>query len=382
MKTYFKNLDALRFLAFLSVFISHSALFLGYESKSGSFEHFKNIFLVHGDLGVSFFFVLSGFLISFLLFTEKAKNGSISIRHFYIRRILRIWPVYFLTLIVGFFIIYPIFSKSGIRFPFGIEVDFKSIPWFLFFGVNLKMAFYGLGSAILVVLWSVSMEEQFYLIWPLVLSFVSKKNLLKIVFIIISLSFIYRFVYYNDYNIIKYSTFSLISDLLIGATIAYFSFFSNNFRSFFEKIPKAWIIVIYIIGLSLPILRNFLGDVSSGFLYRFIYSLEPIIFSSFFAFVILEQNIAKNSFVKFGNFKIFNYLGVRSYGLYCYHMVSIFCTFYVFYLLGMPENNHNFILYLLEIVTAFLLAILFSSISYTFMEKKFLSLKEKFGYNS
>ena len=126
-KVYFNNLDALRFLAFLSVFVSHVALFLGYESNNHSFNFIKKVFLVHGDLGVNFFFVLSGFLITFLLLTEKDNSKNISLPHFYLRRILRIWPLYFLTLFLGFFVIYPIALKSGINFPFLITESYSSL---------------------------------------------------------------------------------------------------------------------------------------------------------------------------------------------------------------------------------------------------------------
>ncbi|WP_369075954.1 acyltransferase family protein, partial [Escherichia coli] len=79
---------------------------------NGYFESIKNILFIHGDLGVNFFFVLSGFLITFLLFSEKEKYSHISITHFYLRRIFRIWPLYFLTLILGFFFIYPLAIRS------------------------------------------------------------------------------------------------------------------------------------------------------------------------------------------------------------------------------------------------------------------------------
>jgi peptidoglycan/LPS O-acetylase OafA/YrhL len=108
--------------------------------------------------------------------------------------------------------------------------------------------------------------------------------------------------------------------------------------------------------------------------------LEPLIFTIFFAFIILEQNVAKNSFLKFGRFRTFNYLGVRSYGLYCYHMIGIFCAFCLFHLFGAPEINHSFVIFLGEIILAFLLTVIFSATSYRFFEKKLLNLKEKYGY--
>lgn len=380
-KTYFKNLDALRFFAFLSVFISHVSLFLGYESVSGYFESVKRIFLIHGDLGVNFFFVLSGFLITFLLLSEKAKWSRISLPHFYLRRILRIWPLYFLTLILGFFVIYPLAFKSGINFPFLTAESYSALPWYIFLGANIKVAFFGAGSAVLAVLWSISVEEQFYLIWPAILSFISKKqNILKVILSIIGIAFLYRFFYYDNYDIVKYSTFSVMSDLAIGALGAYITFFIPRIGKMIANCPKYIIILVYIFGFALIPLRTFLPVLFDGFSFRFLYAFEPILFSLFFIFIILEQNMGEHSFVKFGRSKLINYLGVRSYGLYCYHMIAIFFTVYAFSFLGLSNPNQNFWLYVLEIILALAVTIVFSAISYRFLEQKFLALKEKHGY--
>ncbi len=381
-KTYFKNLDALRFFSFLLVFISHVTIFLGYESNNYYFGLAKKFFLIHGDLGVNFFFVLSGFLITFLLLSEKDKYQKISLPHFYLRRVLRIWPLYFLTLILGFFIIYPFALSSGIIFPFLTAETYSSLPWYIFLGANIKMAFFGAGSVVLAVLWSISIEEQFYLIWPTILSFVSRKNIIKVLLLIITISFFYRFFYYDNYNIVKYSTFSVMSDLAIGALLAYITLYIPKIILIIKNCPKNVIKLIYICGFILVPLRTLLPLIFNGYSYRILYSLEPIIFSLFFAFIILEQNTAQNSFIKFGRSKVINYLGVRSYGLYCYHMIAIFCTFYIFHLFGVSNVNNSVPIYLGEIVLSFLLVAMFSIISYRYFEKKLLNLKEKYGYKN
>ncbi len=382
-RIYFNNLDALRFIAFLSVFISHVALFLGYASTSGYFESAKRTFLIHGDLGVNFFFVLSGFLITFLLLREKDKYGHISLCHFYLRRILRIWPLYFLTLIIGFFVAYPLALKSGVIFPFLTTESYGSLPWYLFLSANIKMAYIGAGSVVLAVLWSISVEEQFYLIWPTILSFFhNRRNISRVILFIVGVAFLYRFYYYDNYNIIKYSTFSVMSDLSIGALGAYITFFGSRICGVITACPKYIIIFIYILGFALVPLRTFLPVLFHEHTYRFIYSVEPILFSLFFIFIILEQNLAKNSFIKFGSFKIINYLGVRSYGLYCYHMIAIFFTFLIFHFFGVSNVNFNLLIYISEIIIAFISTIIFSIISYRFFEKRFLGLKERYGYKN
>ena len=380
MKTYFKNLDALRFLAFLSVLFSHAVLFFGYESRNGFFESIKHPLFVHGDLGVNFFFVLSGFLITFFLFSEKKENGKIVFSSFYLKKILRIFPLYFMVVLLGFFVVYPIALKSQYFFSFSSIAPINTLPWYLLFVVNFKMAFWGVTSLTLAVLWAVAVEVQFYIFWPLIISLFSFKNILRIFIFLILTSFIYRFFYYENYNILQYSTFSVMSDLVIGGLAAYVTLFLNRTKSLLEKIPRHTIVLIYILGLMLVFSRGFLPNVTSGLVYRIAYTLEPVVFSVFFAFIILEQNLSKNSFLKFGDCKILNYLGKRSFGLYCYHVCAMFFTVCIFNILGITKGiNNNFYIFILEVIIAFLLTLTFSLISYRFFEKKFLTLKQKYN---
>ncbi len=94
MKVYFKNLDGLRFIAALLVLIHHAEFFKqdAVEGVSAVYYEYTKHF---GLLGVNLFFVLSGFLISYLLMEEQRRTNTINIKNFYIRRILRIWPLYF-----------------------------------------------------------------------------------------------------------------------------------------------------------------------------------------------------------------------------------------------------------------------------------------------
>ena len=103
-KVYFPNLDALRFFAFMFVYLRHG---FGDVVKPIELGHFilnllKNGLNDSGDIGVSFFFVLSGFLITYLILKEIEVTGKIDVRAFYIRRCLRIWPLYFVVVGVGF----------------------------------------------------------------------------------------------------------------------------------------------------------------------------------------------------------------------------------------------------------------------------------------
>src|SRR5215210_6286731 len=102
-KIFFENLDGLRFFCFLSVFLFHSFHTENPDiSSSPVYRLFKHSLFGNGNLGVNFFFVLSGFLITYLLIEEKKLTGKIHIGNFWIRRILRIWPLYFACVLIGF----------------------------------------------------------------------------------------------------------------------------------------------------------------------------------------------------------------------------------------------------------------------------------------
>src|SRR3989338_8543857 len=102
-KVFFPNLNGLRFIAALMVIIHHIEQIKSIL-KMDNFSTFPPVFFV-GKLGVILFFVLSGFLITYLLLQEKEVSNTISVRQFYIRRILRIWPLYYFIILLGLIII-------------------------------------------------------------------------------------------------------------------------------------------------------------------------------------------------------------------------------------------------------------------------------------
>ena len=179
MKTgrlYFKNLDSIRFIAAMMVFLDHGVKpayqYLGLDGTL-LFKVFTTI--SSGGIGVTIFFVLSGFLISYLLISEHEVSGKIALKNFYVRRILRIWPLYYAVVIFSFFL-YP-FMKSLI----GMTDHFQSnVLYYLTFLSNFDVIHIGKyfrGQDVLAqnVTWSVSVEEQFYLFWPVLFTFLPKR---------------------------------------------------------------------------------------------------------------------------------------------------------------------------------------------------------------
>lgn len=356
IKPYFPNLDGLRFFAFLIVFISHAVLFI----LNGK------LYFAQGDIGVSFFFVLSGFLITSILYFEKKTKNKINITNFYARRILRIWPVYIIVLIAS--IILASLNLENLPYSVGFKADY--LPWYFGLISNFYLIKFGGISVVLAILWSISAEEQFYLIWPLIISFVKEKFIPLLLTIIIIAATIFRFINADNYNVVYYSTFSVVSDLAIGALVGFLIFkkpeLKNKITSFFNRKN---VIILYIIFIGILYIKMFPFKVLTGSLNSIYIALLPVIFSILFMLIILEQNYSESSLFKANKIKSITYLGQISYGLYAYHAIAIAIIFSSF-------SNINIKNKIIITIFSFILTIIMSHISYKYIEKKILYFKK------
>ena len=398
--TYFPNLDGLRFLAFLLVFVNHVVATLGHKTVNPLVNKIKTDYLLNGDLGVNFFFVLSGFLITYLLLKEKEQHSTINVKSFYLRRVLRIWPLYFLVLFIGLAVI-PLFTTAlPPRFPILTSTATLDKNLYMFFLGNFDYVKNGISNAIVGVLWSVSIEEQFYLFWPLLLLIILRKHLTKLFIVLIAFSVYYRLFGMSGktQNLMQhYHTFSCISDLAMGALFAKLCD-SEKFINFFRRLNPVVIILVYLVGLFLIAIRmdlfhleltqneylkqiNFRSNGIKPRPLQYWRSFMPVVYSLFFAFVMMEQIFSERSVFKIGKIKLFTYLGKISYGLYCFHMIALFIVVYVMMKLGysvtLPDKN----LIIFEAFSALALTIIISILSYYFFEKRFLLLKGKIAAN-
>ncbi len=172
---YRPGLDILRAVAFLVVFVAHGLLWeLDKPTAVGAMAR-------AGEFGVCLFFFLSSYLITELLLREKRDSGTVKIPAFYIRRILRIWPLYFAMIGAGWFC--GLFSPS----------HHLSLAW----GASLMLLFtnwytvgHGYPPGFLFPLWSISLEEQFYLVWPGLARYLSPRGLFAIATLLMTISYL------------------------------------------------------------------------------------------------------------------------------------------------------------------------------------------------
>ena len=360
--SYLKGLNTLRFFAAFLVIIYHG---VGSLCKLNIIKgDILPIFTKEGD-GVEFFFVLSGFLITYLLLKEYNKTGNVSIKQFYLRRVFRIWPLYVLIILIGLLLlgyIYPlIYHKPYFNFPI-----WKWIILYIIFLPNLAIKLYPMG--LLYPLWSIGVEEQFYLFWAPVFKLCRNKILITI-FIFIFLSSIWQILLefkifvFSDYlvNFFKSQKFYAMS---IGAFFGYVFF---NWKTQFQKSILAYKFMQYFI-LILVLLHLFLNlPFSEYFLYKFL-------LASCFGYIILNTVCDETTIFKLEK-KPFVYLGTISYGLYMFHMV-------VDYFLRTIYSKFNFSNYVLlgslfYILLLLGLTVLVASISFKYFENYFLRLKGK-----
>jgi peptidoglycan/LPS O-acetylase OafA/YrhL len=167
-KIYFPALDCLRAIAMLMVFVTHFESVMDILGLSGYTVHYLTRF---SSIGLSLFFVLSGFLITYLLLAEQRAFRTIHVPDFYIRRMLRIWPLYYLIVLIGQFLI-PYTGLLGWE-----QVDrsilgpnfWKTAACYLLFMPNIAFLMVRPVNPYIGMTWSIGAEEQFYLVWPWIL---------------------------------------------------------------------------------------------------------------------------------------------------------------------------------------------------------------------
>jgi peptidoglycan/LPS O-acetylase OafA/YrhL len=361
---YFENLDGLRFLCFLSVFTVHTLHTDNVQIQSNFlYKIIVRGFFANGGIGVNFFFVLSGFLITYLLIQEKQSTGRINIINFWIKRVLRIWPLYFFCVLFGF-VIFPFF-KHLLGQPMAETADLKL--YFLFLA-NFNVLWNGWpDSTELGVLWSISIEEQFYLIWPILLYLVPVRKYWIIFLGVVISSLIFRAFHNNDI-VYYYHSLSCMSDMAIGGLAAWLMCFEQP-RTWIRNLDKMKIAIIYMLFFLFYVFKDPL--LNQVFV---VHVFERLMISVLISLMILEQNYSMNSFYKMKNFKGISKLGLTTYGMYMLHIIA-FSAVVIFGKLLKIEQNVYFII-LVAPMGGLLLTIFMSKISYNFFEVKFLRLRK------
>ena len=367
MKTYFPNLNTLRFIAASLVIVHHIELY----KSIFNLENWWNIgfFQVIGKIGVVLFFVLSGFLITSLLLNEQKNHGFISIKKFYVRRILRIWPLYYLIVFLGFFV-YPYINFFNIPdkniFPEVLNNRIPNIFYYLTVFANLGWAIFK-DVPYTSQTWSLATEEQFYIFWPFLIIFFRRRLLSIMVTVLISywvvkilLGVLPKFTpdsYLRIIEILQRFWFVFNINCMAIGGIAGVLVFKD------KPVVNKFIYNRYFFWLCVVLSSLFLiCGCKFGFFHYEVYAL-------LFAYIIINLSSNKN-YEKLLENKVTNYLGSISYGMYMLHFPVLTISIKIGQYLKSP--------FVAVYVLTFGLTILLSYISYNYLEDYFLKLKSRF----
>ena len=370
---YFSGLNALRFFAAVLVVIHHAEQI---RLKNGLYNLKQYPIFNNGSIAVKFFFVLSGFLITYLLLKERSETNTVLVKKFYLRRILRIWPLYFLLVLIGTVII-PI-ALNYLNHPYEMPYSFKDVfVYYVFFSpfmVNLLF-----GHHFLEPLWSIGVEEIFYIIWAPLFKFF-KKNILFIAIATIALKsgLLFAFLHID----IKVNSTAMVlvkmlefESLAIGGLTAMILFSRKKKIEgslLFSRLAQV-VILIFIIGRLF--LTFSLADHEWLYLLYNTPILSHLLLSVSFAWLIVNVSVNRTSLIKLSN-KVFNLLGEISYGIYMYHMLVIFSIVLLLKNQLHALSNISATLFFYSLLLFLIIAIPYAS--KRFFEDYFIHLKNRF----
>lgn len=369
----------MRFFAALLVAIAHAASFVNTVSGPAIYNTSDYSFFNNGTVAVHFFFVLSGFLITTLLLNESDNTGNINVKHFYIRRALRIWPLYYFAVLIVF-AVFPVISMiTGLQFP-------PNGLWqFIFYMIMLpNVAAFLPGGGLLFPLWSIGVEEQFYfLVAPLIKY---KRNrirniLIAVIIVKTVLNLIALFFLKDNYHDVAYFIwdlhFEVISIGCLGALLIrspYEKYLRWSFNYTFQFFMIALLIMILFFNKSIPAAE--IPFFSKLYIFLFIREWSGVFTGCIFLYVILSVALNEKSIIKTNN-KLLDTLGNISYGMYVYHVIVELTVLNLFkdYFQGPKSISATCMYY----ATSMLLTIVIAYCSYHLLEKRFLKLKYKFA---
>ena len=294
---YFANLDGLRFICIFAVLWHHAPAFSPPDIQLDN----------RGFLGVDFFFVLSGYLITTLLLREAAQYGSFSLRDFYIRRAVRILPVYFLVVTCVSF--YYIVLKGEHQY-------LELLPFYYLFLSNFLID----DIPLLAVSWSLSMEEQYYLLWPLLLLLLPQRWVVPVLtgLIAINVLVITDLIWSPE----PIQTGPLWIDMpkatyvpiLMGSLAAVLLHYRRSFEWLWPLVSHWAASVLAVVGLVVAL--ELLPPVTVGFPNLVIHSLMTLILIT-----LVVQD--RTPFSGFLTHPLIVRIGAISYGVYLYHLLAL-----------------------------------------------------------
>lgn len=357
---YSPELDSIRGLAFVAVFFFHTLPIVETHTWLNDF-----IIYLQGNLlmGLDVFFVLSAFLLTCIGLTEYKRTGGFSIKRYFARRILRIWPLYFFILFLAF-ILFPI-----IALIVGTSMTLPNPWYYVFFISNFYLADH---VFFLRFLWTISVEEQFYFLLGISMKYLTGHVRWLIgAFILISVTFALCRIWNNEP--FYFNTLFYLIDFSLGSVAGILYINRNTFVTrWIEKMNAVRTVGFY---AFLPLQFFFffiLIRATGGVISDLVALLGRYVFVSYIALLLLEQLLNPLRCRLLGKNRAIIFTGKISYGLYCYHGITI--TFGNMF----ADKYFTTLPYWILVLLIFIVNYIVSTLSYFYYELPFLKLKSKF----
>lgn len=365
-KVHFRGLDSLRFLAALFVVIGHIPMNQG-SAKLPSPNW--GAFFYRGAPAVSFFFTLSGFLITYLLLEEHRRTGTIGVKSFYLRRACRIWPLYFAVVAFGLVFYNALLPRLGISYPVLYSLP-TALFLYTFFLPNLMNSLYTVGG-ILNPLWSIGVEEQFYLAWaPAVKRGI--KVLPRLCAAVLAASLVVHFLNrFGAFGTGRLTLFWGQLKLHFMAAGALGAWALHRHRDALLALPVFASRAVQIVLFLLLLEFYSLGRIPWGL-------GDELVQLVLYPWLILTVAVNPRNVIHLRN-RLFEFLGTISYGIYMLHMIAVYATSQLFRTVRPAAFwQEHIVLYCAAYYTlAIGLVVLLAAVSYRWFEQPFLRLKDR-----
>lgn len=354
MAAYIKQLDSVRAIAVILVLFQH------WIPDNYLIRIFPN-----GAFGVTIFFVLSGFLITGILLryrisAEKVNEKLEACKNFFMRRCIRIFPIYYLALLLL------LLSHYALQTPLSKHELLSNLTYTTnFYIYKIKIWPYLTNH-----FWSLAVEEQFYLFWPLLMIFVNKKFLLPVILLFISIGILTQLLI-TDREFGYTPTYTCFDALGFGAFLQWIIMFNPNILGKFLKT-----VTILAAGITLFLIIN------SVFKLKIVYPQRTalsVISLWIIAKILCKPQEKGNQFSNILDNKILLFLGKISYGIYVFHIPCQLILYpYITHFFSKSLNDNIYFYFTINLG----LVTLFSYISWKTIEKPLLTLKKYFEYGN